>query len=68
MFRINASIASFLDALAGELQRVLAQDQAGQVTVSWNRNEPDSEVSDLVWWSGALSVDPACRNLCRGGS
>ncbi len=59
---MNPAIASFLDALAGELQRLLSLDQSEQVTeVSWNRNQPDSEVADLVWWSCALSVDPGCR-------
>jgi flagellar motor switch protein FliN len=53
---INASVAGFLDALAGEYQRFLAP-----ATISWNRNQPDSEVSDLIWWSCALSIDPACR-------
>jgi flagellar motor switch protein FliN/FliY len=61
MSRISASIASFFDAIAGELQRLLSTDQSGQVAVSWNRNQPDAEVSDLLWWSCALSVDPACR-------
>lgn len=61
MPRTNESIASFLDALAGELQRLLSPHQSGQVSVSWSGDQPDSDVADLVWWSCALSVDPACR-------
>jgi flagellar motor switch protein FliN len=61
MSQINESIGSFLDALAGELQRLLSSEQTEQVTVSWNRDQPDLESSDLVWWSCSLSVDPACR-------
>jgi flagellar motor switch protein FliN/FliY len=53
---INAPVAGFLDAVASEYQRFLAP-----ATISWNRDQPDSEVSDLVWWSCALSIDPACR-------
>jgi flagellar motor switch protein FliN len=58
---IGASSASFLDALAGELQRLLSADQTQPVTVSWNVNQPDAEVADRIWWSCALSVDPGCR-------
>jgi flagellar motor switch protein FliN/FliY len=61
MSQVNESSASFLDAIAGELQRLLSPDQTGQVTVSWNRNQPQSEGLDLVWWSCSLSVDPGCR-------
>jgi len=69
--KINGSIASFLDALTGELKRLLSTDQAEPVTVSWDRDRqdsagsdsagPDSNGSDLIWWSCALSVDSACR-------
>jgi flagellar motor switch protein FliN len=64
--KINGSIASFLDALAGELKRLLSADQTEQVTVSWDQEVPesagsDSARTDLIWWSCALSVDPACR-------
>lgn len=58
---MNESIASFFDALTGELQRLLGADSAEQATVSWNRGQADSESPDLVWWSCTLSVDPACR-------
>jgi flagellar motor switch protein FliN/FliY len=61
MSRIDESIAGFLDALTGELQRLLSLEQTDTVTVSWNRNVPDAEIADLVWWSCALSVDPSCR-------
>jgi flagellar motor switch protein FliN len=62
MSPINAAIAAFLDALAGELQRLLSLDRTEQATeVSWSQNQPDSDASDLVWWSCALSVDPGCR-------
>src|SRR3984885_2283852 len=68
--KISGSVASFVDALVGELKRLLSVDQAEQVTVSWDRNPPaassdsagpDSAGGDLVWWSCTLSVDPACR-------
>jgi len=64
--KINGSMASFLDALAGELRRLLSADQTEQVTVSWDQDLPESAGSesaraDLIWWSCALSVDPACR-------
>jgi flagellar motor switch protein FliN/FliY len=69
--KINGSMASFLDALTGELKRLLSADQTEPVTVSWDRDrqdsagsdsaDSDSNVSDLIWWSCALSVDPACR-------
>jgi flagellar motor switch protein FliN/FliY len=57
---MNESIASFFDALTGELQRLLSQDEE-QVTVSWRRPEAGHTVPELIWWSCALSVDPACR-------
>jgi flagellar motor switch protein FliN/FliY len=57
---MNDSIASFFDALTGELQRLLSKDEE-QVTVSWRRPEAGHVVPDLIWWSCALSVDPACR-------
>jgi flagellar motor switch protein FliN/FliY len=56
---INASVAGFLDALAGEFQRSLAPG-AVSWNVSWNRNQPESG-PDLIWWSCALSIDPGCR-------
>jgi flagellar motor switch protein FliN/FliY len=64
--KINESMGGFFDAVAGELQKLLSADPAEQISVSWNRDQPDSAVSDaelsnLVWWSCALSVDPACR-------
>jgi flagellar motor switch protein FliN/FliY len=63
---INESIASFLDAMAVQFQRLLSQGRTEQASVSWNGDRPDStgsdlDGSDLVWWSCALSVDPACR-------
>jgi flagellar motor switch protein FliN/FliY len=61
MSQIDESIASFLDAISGELQRSLAGDPPEQITISWSQNQPDADVPDLVWWSCALSVDPACR-------
>jgi flagellar motor switch protein FliN len=57
--QINDSIASFFDALTGELQRLLSKDE--QVTVSWRRGDPGHTAPDLIWWSCALSVDPACK-------
>ena len=69
LHQMNGSIASFFDALTGELQRLLAASSAEQVTVSWNRGLPirriRSKRQDLVWWSCTLSVDPACR-ICAG--
>jgi flagellar motor switch protein FliN/FliY len=59
MFRLNEPIGHFLDALAGELQRLLSPEGTGQAAVSWS--SPSEEGSDLIWWSCALSVDPACR-------
>jgi len=59
--RINPSTAGFLDAIARELQRLLCSGEREEVQVSWNRNPPDAELSDLVWCSCALSVEPACR-------
>jgi flagellar motor switch protein FliN/FliY len=59
--KINESIAGFLDALGVELTRLLSANGTEQVTVSWERSQPDSEEADLVWWSCSLSVDPACR-------
>jgi flagellar motor switch/type III secretory pathway protein FliN len=61
MPQINPSISRFLDALAAELQRSLAAGQPEQVAVSWDQDQREAEVSDLAWWSCALSVDPACR-------
>jgi flagellar motor switch protein FliN/FliY len=58
---MNESIATFFDALTGELQRLLSPDQLQQVTVSWNRGQSDLESLELVWFSCTLSVDPACR-------
>ncbi len=59
MPQINDSIASFFDALTGELQRLLSKDE--QVSVSWRRDEAGQTAPDLIWWSCALSVDPACK-------
>ena len=59
MPQINESIASFFDALTGELQRLLSSDE--QVSVSWRRDETSQTLPDLIWWSCALSVDPACK-------
>jgi len=57
--QINESIASFFDALTGELQRLLSKDE--QVSVSWRRDGTRETAADLIWWSCALSVDPACK-------
>jgi flagellar motor switch protein FliN len=61
---MNESIASFFDALTGELQRSLSEllspDQTEQVAVSWKRGQTDSPGSNLIWRSCSLSVDPAC--------
>jgi flagellar motor switch protein FliN/FliY len=75
--KIGGSMAGFLDALAAELGRLLSADQKETVTVSWDRNPLDSAGLDsgdldsdgpgLVWWSCALSVDPACR-IAAGAS
>ena len=59
MSQINESISSFFDALTGELQTLLSKDE--QVTVSWRRGEAAQPPADLIWWSCALSVDPACK-------
>jgi flagellar motor switch protein FliN/FliY len=58
---MNESIASFFDALTGELQLLLSKNEAEQVTVSWRRPEAAHTIPELIWWSCALSVDPACR-------
>jgi flagellar motor switch protein FliN/FliY len=58
--QINESISSFLDALTGELQRLLSTDQDEQVKVSWSRDDA-APSSPLTWWSCTLSVDPACK-------
>jgi flagellar motor switch protein FliN len=58
---IGASIAGFLDTLAGELQRLLSAEHPTPVAVSWNGNPADAEVAERIWWSCALSVDPGCR-------
>jgi len=58
---MNESMTGFLDALTGELQRLLSADRTEQIAVSWSPGQAESAGSDGVWRVCGLGVDPACR-------
>lgn len=57
MPRVNSSVTDFLDALARELQTLLAQPE----TISVSEGGGERETQDLIWCAYGLSVDPECR-------